>query len=333
MQIPEHWAEARLVGKVNGRDRVVRRYGWSVASAAEAERMAQQRAAAALAELQAGRQVAQREQKLPYGGDGLPIREQVLARHGDLVVTRNSYGARCLNAPDVLFADIDFDHELPPWLERLFRMLPWALLTCVAGFGFPLAWQRGGVTAANLSVGILALALGHLLLRITAHVLRTAPANARDRAHTLARVRAVLADLPDGRCALYATPAGLRAIVLHACSDPRSEWTRTLFRNLGGDPAYTSLCALQSCFRARISAKPWRIGVRKIKPRPGIWPVHPDRRVDRERWVAEYEAAAAGFAACRFLEDLGTGPVHPRCAEVQRLHDELSGARSGKPIA
>ena len=37
------------------------------------------------------------------GGIGLPIREEVLARNGDDVITRNSYGARCLNEPDVLF--------------------------------------------------------------------------------------------------------------------------------------------------------------------------------------------------------------------------------------
>jgi hypothetical protein len=99
------------------------------------------------------------------------------------------------------------------------------------------------------------------------------------------------------------------------------------------DPAYVQLCELQACFRARVSGKPWRMKVRNIRPRPGVWPVHPDRRALRKEWVAEYEAAAVNFAACRFIEELGTGPVHPRCAEVRRIHDEMSRAQSGLPIA
>lgn len=48
------------------------------------------------------------------GAQGVPIREEVLERHGDTVITRNGYGAKCLNTPDVLFADVDFDTALPP---------------------------------------------------------------------------------------------------------------------------------------------------------------------------------------------------------------------------
>jgi hypothetical protein len=93
MQIPAHWAEARLVGKVKGQDRVVRRWGWSDVSADDAQQQADQRAAAAMAELQVGRQVPTREKKRAYGGADLPIREQVVARSGTDVITRNSYGA------------------------------------------------------------------------------------------------------------------------------------------------------------------------------------------------------------------------------------------------
>jgi hypothetical protein len=75
------------------------------------------------------------------------------------------------------------------------------------------------------------------------------------------------------------------------------------------------------------------MGVRQIVPRPGVWPVDPDRMARREQWIAEYEAAAGKYAACRFVEEVGTTPVHPRCAEVQRVHDELSRARSDLPIA
>ena len=100
MLIPQHWAEARLVGEVAGKRRVVRRYGWSDDSPAHAERHADERARAALLRLQAGEHVAARDRKLAYGDErGLPIREEVVARRGHDVVTRNTYGARCLTNP------------------------------------------------------------------------------------------------------------------------------------------------------------------------------------------------------------------------------------------
>jgi hypothetical protein len=94
------------------------------------------------------------------------------------------------------------------------------------------------------------------------------------------------------------------------------------------------MCQKQHCFRARVSAKPWRIGiVAHIKPRPGVWPVNPERLPDRERWVREYEHAAAGYAACRFLESFGRGPIDRDVDEVRRLHDELCRADRDMPLA
>jgi hypothetical protein len=331
MQIPEHWAEVRLVGKVGGRDRVVRRFGWSEQSPELARVMAQQRAAAALAELQAGRPVAARERKLAYGDAGLPIREQVLARHGDLVITRNSYGARCLNEPDVLFADLDLQPRLPAAAEAALAGLGGLLgllLFAAALYGYWHGWRPLGCSALFASLLLPALVFAaRARLRLRPAVL------AATRGRMLARVRRVVEQLPAARFVLYETPAGLRLLALHATYDPRAEATQRLLRAFGSDPAYMQMCALQACFRARVSGKPWRMGVRHIRPNPGIWPVHPDRLPLREQWVAEYETAAAGFAACRFVEELGAGRVQPRCAEVQRLHDELSGARSDRPLA
>lgn len=330
MQIPDHWAEARVVGKVKGKDRVVRRFGWSQTSAEDAQRQADARARAALAELQAGRPVAAREPKLPYGDQGLPIREQVLARRGDLVVTRNSYGARCLNEPDVLFADLDLDPRLPWLLERAFDLFAWALGLASFAAALWMFWNGNKLGCMGIA-GALFLPVFVVLAR--AAFRRRPTIVARSRRAMLARVRAVAAATPGGHFAVYETPAGLRVLALHATFDPQGPAARDLFAALGSDPAYVQMCTLQACFRARVSGKPWRMGVRHIVPRPGVWPVHPERLPRREQWIAEYEAAATKFAACRFLEDLGTGRVLPRCAEVQRLHDELSAARSQRPLA
>lgn len=331
MQIPEHWAEARVTGEVNGRRRVVRRFGWSDQSAAQARQRAQERAQAAMTELQAGRRVAAREQKLPYGDAGLPIREQVLARHGDLVITRNSYGAHCLNEPDVLFADVDVVPLLPNVVEHALGRLTGILFVTGCLLAVWLLSHRGPGPCCLMLLLAVALPVGIVTLRTR---LRARPGTlAASRARTERRVRDVLARYPSGRFALYATPAGLRVLALHTTFDPRSDTARQLLRELGSDRAYAQMCELQACFRARVSGKPWRMGVRHIVPRPGVWPVHPERLARREAWIAEYEAAARGFAACRFVEELGQGRPHPRCAEVQRIHDELSRARSSLPLA
>lgn len=330
MQIPEHWAEARVVGTVQGRPRVVRRFGWSDVSAEEAQQLAEARAQQALAELQAGRRVAAREPKLPYGDGGLPIREQVLARRGDLVITRNSYGAHCLNEPDVLFADLDLDPRLPFVVERAFDAVAWALGLGGLALAVWLFWHDNKLGCFGIAAAIL---LPAFVVMARVALRRRPGVAARCRRALHERVRRVCGDVPGGRFAVYETPAGMRVLALHATYDPRSPATRALFDALGADPAYVQMCELQACFRARVSGKPWRMGVRRIVPNPGIWPVHPDRLAAREQWISEYEAVAGRHAACRFHEELGTGRVHARCAEVQRVHDELSRARSGLPIA
>lgn len=108
MLIPHYWAEARLQNKSAGKQVTVRRWGWSDASQAEAQAVAEQRAQEALARILSGENLRRRETKDSYGTqEGVPIREEVVSRHGENVVTRNSYGSLCLNAPRVLFADID----------------------------------------------------------------------------------------------------------------------------------------------------------------------------------------------------------------------------------
>lgn len=71
--------------------------------------MADERATEALKHYLAGETHLQsREENVGYNGtDGLPIREEILEEHGEVVITRNAYGAHCLNTPNVLFVDMD----------------------------------------------------------------------------------------------------------------------------------------------------------------------------------------------------------------------------------
>jgi hypothetical protein len=94
------------------------------------------------------------------------------------------------------------------------------------------------------------------------------------------------------------------------------------------------MCLNQHCFRARLTAKPWRMGsASKKRPPYGIWPVKPEQLPARAAWAAEYERAAANFAACHFVETLGSGVAHPDVRGVIELHDAQCRALSELPLA
>ncbi len=325
MLIPTFWAEAKARHRGQGRQVTVRRFGWSLDSEQDAARSAQQRADEALARILAGETLVRREPKVPYNGaEGVPIREQVLERHGDTVITRNAYGARCLNTPDVFFADIDFEEEPGP-----------ALLVPVVGvLVLGAAWAGkayGGWGLAAVAM-LVALVLGWtvskalLALRVRAS---GGPEQAARR-----RVEAFVAAHPGWRLRLYRTPAGLRTLAMHRRFDPGDPEVAEFFSAVKADKLYVRMCQRQRCFRARISPKPWRAGVEThIKPRPGVWPVNPERLAEREQWIALYEVLTGGYASCRYLADLGDGPVDAGVDAVRELHDAACRADKGLPLA
>lgn len=199
---------------MKGRGVTLRRFGWSDTSAADAQTQAELRVTEAAQRAASGETVPRRDLKRTYNGaQGLPIREEVLARHGEAVITRNAYGAR---------------------------------------------W---------------------------------------------------------------------RLIATHSRFTADDAQTQDFFKAVGADPIYARMCLNQHCFRARLSAKPWRIGIPDhLKPRPGVWPIRPERLPAREAWVRRYEREAEGYAACRYLETLGNGREDPSLLAIVALHDEESKA-------
>lgn len=277
MIVPKFWAEGRVQQSIGDRQITVRRWGWSDDSQAAAQVHADQRARAGFDRVASGAEFLRREPKVAYNGaEGVPIREEIVAQHGDTVITRNGYGALCLNTPNVLFADIDLATGAIGFLKRLF----------------------GGNPEAAARKKIQQFAQHH----------------------------------PDWHLRLYRTPAGFRLLALHRTFDPAEPAATELFNAIGTDPIFVKMCTRQRCFRARVSPKPWRIGIGRHY-RPGVWPVTPDRQEDRRRWVAQYDTAAKGYAACQFLETLGSSRTTAEADAVRRLHDDLCAATSSKPLA
>lgn len=327
MIVPEYWSEAKSTVRLNGRQRTVMRYGWSDDSEADAHAKAKQRVTEALARLQAGEKVRPRDPKVPYNGaDGLPIREEIVARHDDAVVTRNSYGALCLNTPDVVFADVDVE----PRSHFLVSVTAFFVIVTVVAAGL-LAAQAAGIW---LALGVAALVGAALSVpigrRIAAFVQRQ-----QDDPVDLARKR--IEDFasrhPDWQLRLYRTPMGYRVLVMHETFDATGPAAFAFMEAIGTDPIYLRMCRNQKCFRARVSPKPWRIDMEHIRPRPGVWPISEERMHARREWVREYERKSKGFAACRYEKTLGRGRVDRKCDDIRRVHDRYCRAESGFTIA
>lgn len=333
MIVPNFWAEARVQYRRKGKQITIRRFGWSDASQDEAQQNAEVRAAEALARAVSGEPLPRRDRKVPYnGGNGLPIREEVVARFGETVITRNGYGARCLNTPGVLFADIDF-----PVKASLRMVCGIALvLLAIGAIGVYLLAAAGQGSGTLLTAGAIGAVLILMLASPLSNFIHRTRLRAKGGAETIARanVARFMSTRPHWLVHVYRTPAGLRVLATHRLFDPLEAEVAECFQALGTDPVYVAMCLNQHCFRARVSAKPWRIGIEgHLKPRPGVWPVSQERLPERRAWLERYDRAAEGFAACRFIESIGGGVSDPAAREVQQLHDELCQARSALPIA
>ncbi len=325
MIVPQYWAEGRVQHKRPDKQITVRRFGWSDSSEAEAQSMADGRAQEALDRILAGEKLEKREPKVAYNGaEGVPIREEIISRHGDAVVTRNVYGALCLNTPNVLFVDIDIDFG------------PRYDLGCLWPFLISVAAIISAFVLHSIIPVVVWIAVWTVLGK---WVLPAMNAIHEKRSETpqvqaLQKIEAFSDTHPDLHLRVYETPAGFRVLVMNDVFDPTADETGAIFKRLSTDPMYVLMCQRQRCFRARVSPKPWRIGISKhLRPRPGVWPIKPERLPIRQKWVAAYEARSEAFASCRFVKTLGSTAVHPDAESVRAVHDALAKVDSGMPIA
>jgi hypothetical protein len=127
----------------------------------------------------------------------------------------------------------------------------------------------------------------------------------------------------------------MRILATHAAMNPLAPETTAFFEAIKADPIYVRMCKNQRCFRARLTAKPWRIGLEThLKPQPGVWPIDASRMPARLQWVAEYERRAAYFAACHFVESIGSGKVDFELRRIIDFHDaECHATRSNLQLA
>lgn len=133
------------------------------------------------------------------------------------------------------------------------------------------------------------------------------------------------------RCSarIYQTAAGYRAIIVDRPFRAGATDSEALLKEFGADPMYVRLCRLQESFRARLTPKPWRCGVRNP---PVEFPFETPRDEAKfRRWEAEYRHRAGDYATCRFLAEVGT-PA-PEFSELIACHDQETKANSSQRLA
>jgi hypothetical protein len=147
----------------------------------------------------------------------------------------------------------------------------------------------------------------------------------------LERLRRVLESHPDCQFRIYRTAGGLRVIGLGRPFDPAGRDAEVLMQSTGTDRCFIRLCKVQKCFRARLTPKPWRCGA--LRP----WIRYPYRTTEEQqemqKWIAEYEKQAAHYATCRFIESVGNAEPSADEQILMELHDQITRAASGFPLA
>jgi hypothetical protein len=144
-------------------------------------------------------------------------------------------------------------------------------------------------------------------------------------------LRTVLAGEADESFRIYRTAAGFRVLATAHEYDPTSTHSAELMRAAGADSDFVDLCRIQNSFRARLSPKPWRCGMRRP---PNLFPRHTQGEQCRfAEWLSGYERASANRATCRYLGAIGPKRIHSRIAPVIELHDRHTKAHEALALA
>jgi hypothetical protein len=144
-------------------------------------------------------------------------------------------------------------------------------------------------------------------------------------------LRTVLRNERDEGFRIYRTAAGFRIIATRREYEPRSPQSAGLMESVGADADFVSLCHVQNSFRARLTPKPWRCGLRRP---PNFFPRETaDEKLRFTEWLSHYEQACRSYSTCQYLGRVGPEAIHARIAPIVELHDRESKAHAPLPLA
>ena len=118
---------------------------------------------------------------------------------------------------------------------------------------------------------------------------------------------------------LYRTHNGWRVMLTGRELAPASERMHRICRMLHADPLYESLCKRQQCWRARLTPKPYRVGVSGYPCPEDSESVSSPQTLD---WIQRYESACCGKSVCRLVDVAG----RKMQSNLIERHDRVTGA-------
>lgn len=138
----------------------------------------------------------------------------------------------------------------------------------------------------------------------------------------VSRIESVVSADPSLRLRLYRTTSGFRILLMSRRIPATEARSAELLAALGSDELYVALCKTQDSYRARLTPKPWRIGVRRP---PGRFPFRSAEHEQAYRaWERDYDAAASRFATCALVADFGSASPDAAAREIARIHDRYA---------
>jgi hypothetical protein len=168
-----------------------------------------------------------------------------------------------------------------------------------------------------------------LLQRLFGRATPAAPTQSYDQA--MQRIESWTRQNSEWGWRIYRTRAGLRLMATQTLVEPDSETAERVFEALGADRLYRQLCKTQKCYRARLTPKPWRCGIHR---KPERWPWEDAGHEKRfQKWEAQYQSFAAGWATCNFIRHIGNPAIHEEVQSLLKAHDGPTRAESKMQLA
>lgn len=358
MEVPQHWVKVEgfspHLGPSGGPVAV---WGWSTASDDEAEEVGRARLAELLERIRVEGRLPATRGYYPRTPLREPVLEEVRAEDGRrlAVVTRNRMGCEVLCTDLLLVADVDVPELEDGAGDRGRRRgrstgggVTSFLRRLVLGRPDPRPQEWRGEDAAGLDAPTPAPGRpgppgargdpggptrGHGMFSASSggpRAVAGGPGPSVAEALACEPVWEFARRHPDLGVRVYRTRAGLRVLVTGADAPPMSDRARDLLTELRSDPLYVELCATHDSYRARLTPKPFRIGLPAL---PVAWPCGSEV-LERTwlRWVDEYDAAAQGWSTCRLISASGPVPGEDEQRLVE-LHDARCRVDARDPLA
>jgi hypothetical protein len=160
---------------------------------------------------------------------------------------------------------------------------------------------------------------------------KAAEAQAAWETQTLEKLRQWQRVNPSWSFRVYRTAGGLRLLRTSGLLQADSFEAKAWLEAVGSDPLYLRLCKTQKSFRARLTPKPWRCGLRQLSVH-FPW-AEKSEQAELEKWLTNYRPKCASFAVCELLETMGADRPVRELEPILALHDERTSVGKGLPLA